>query len=152
MNTSWEHSDAHNRFIFNKGWGCYERLIERINANYPGVEVIRPSSAKDWYHMCKEFTQLQSQKEHKNDRSRCFSEVLVVVANFGVMFRRRASRWIVRSVGALVGIRYGHLDTRIEREIASLLFSREWLSAIFKVRLADIDIIEGCKADITVNM
>ena len=98
--------------------------------------------------MGKAHTLSQSARDTKNDRSTCFSEILVVVAKDGKMFRRRTSRWVCGSVGGLVGRRPGHLSTLFEREPWSFIFCKEWLSPIAFGLFADINIIDGCKSDL----
>jgi hypothetical protein len=152
MNTSWNYSNAHNRYVFNKSEDCYEGIIQRIHAHYPDAVVIRPNRWDDWLAMCEEHALKQQDKVTKNDRSNCCSEVVITVSKDGHMCRRVATRWVCGTVGGFSGYRAGNLNTSIEREYYSLTFSREWLSPIARVIFADVSIIEGCKGDLSLAM
>jgi hypothetical protein len=153
MKTTWNYSNAHNKFAFNQSTGCYEGMIQRIHAHYPDAVVIRPNRWDDWLAMCEEHALKQEDKETKNDRSNCYSEVVITVSKDGHMCRRRATRWVCGTVASgFLGRRVGHLNTAFEREYYSLNFCRQWLSSIARVIFADVNIIEGCKADIALAM
>ncbi len=122
----------------------------------PGCVMISPHDAEDWNTKCNLFRGIMKPKynngDHKNDRSRCYSEVVIAVTRNGVIIKRRATRFVCGTVGGLVGYQYGEDNMVREYEHASFTFVSSWLSEVAQVVLTDYSLIEGCKADCYLKM
>ena len=113
---------------------------------YPDVVILRPNSPQDWKDLCQSFTDRQIASGNIK-RKYCFSEVVIVASIHGVIIRRRATRFVCKSIGRF-GYHYGNASTSLAREYASIIMLKSWLEPIGTAHIADKELIEGCKADL----
>ncbi len=71
----------------------------------PGCVMLSPYDPVDSSELCNGFSGIMSTRfnngEHKNDRSTCYSEVVIAVTRNGVIIRRRATRFVCGTIGGL---------------------------------------------------